>query len=96
MTESILEAAHGLVFGDRGDAYDHPAVDYQRAVDIFNAITGCDLTAAEGIVFMKAVKLSRLGRALQAGFPAEAIRDTITDDAGYTECLWQTLTYEPE
>ena len=90
----ILVEAHGLVHGDRGEAYDHPAVDYARVAEIANAILGTDLTGAECQVVLIAVKLSRLGRGMQAGFAPEQMRDSITDAAGYLECLWQTLTYE--
>lgn len=92
--QSPLLEAHGLVHGPRGDAYDHPFIDYQRTTDIFNAITGHNLTASEGVLFMKAVKLSRLGRGLRAGFPPEDLRDTVVDDLGYGECFWMTYTKE--
>jgi hypothetical protein len=90
----ILVDAHALVHGDRGDAYDHPAVDYLRVAEITNAIIGTDLTPAECQVVLVAVKLSRLGRGMQADFDPAQMRDSIVDAAGYLECLWQTLTYE--
>jgi hypothetical protein len=94
--DSITADAHALVYGDRGALYDHPAVDYQRTVDLFNSIVeGADLTAAEGVVFMLCVKLSRLGNGIEQGFPPEMLRDTIVDLAGYAECLYGVLTFVP-
>ena len=94
--DSITADAHALVYGDRGALYDHPAVDYQRTVDLFNSmVEGADLTAAEGVVFMLCVKLSRLGNGIEQGFPPEMLRDTIVDLAGYAECLYGVLTFVP-
>ena len=94
--DSITADAYALVYGDRGALYDHPAVDYQRTVDLFNSmVEGADLTAAEGVVFMLCVKLSRLGNGIDQGFPPEMLRDTIVDLAGYAECLYGVMTYVP-
>lgn len=94
--DSITADAHALVYGDRGALYDHPAVDYQRTVDLFNTmVEGADLTAAEGVVFMLCVKLSRLGNGIEQGFPPEMLRDTIVDLAGYAECLYGVMTFVP-
>lgn len=86
--------AFALVHGDRGALYGHPAEDYARTVALFELMTGHSLTAAEGVVFMKCMKLSRLATALEGDMPPEAMRDTIVDDAGYGDCLWGVLTYE--
>jgi hypothetical protein len=83
-----------LVHGPRGDSYDHPHTDYSRTVDIFNAVTGHNLTAAEGVLFMHAVKMSRIGRGMQAAFTPGEMRDSIVDAAGYIECFWMTLEKE--
>ena len=91
---SILTAAHALVHGDRGEAYDHPAVDYRRTADIFAMLTGIELTPEEGVLFMLAVKLSRLARGVQADFPPCELRDTVVDAAGYLECYWAAVTYD--
>lgn len=92
--ESPLLEAHRLVSGDRGDSYGSPWEDYARTVAIFNGITGRDLTTAEGILFMVAVKLSRVAHGLDVGLPPERLRDSITDGAGYLDCLWQTIVHE--
>jgi len=77
--QTILQEAQALVYGSRQGDYGHPREDYQRTVAIFRAITGHDLTAAEGVWFMIAVKLSRQSR--------QHKRDNLTDLCGYTECL---------
>lgn len=80
--ESITEEAHRLVSGDRGQAYGPPDVDYGRTAAIFNAMTGRDLTAYEGVQFMVAVKLSRMAVSPER-------RDHYVDAAGYVQCLWE-------
>jgi hypothetical protein len=83
----VLDRAASLVYGDRNGSYGSPLDDYARTVTIFNAVTGRDLSPLEGLVFMKAVKMSRLGHGLTSGFAFDSVADTLTDDAGYTECL---------
>lgn len=94
--DSITADAHKLVYGDRQYAYSHPADDYARTVDIFRAITGIDLTPQEGSLFMAAVKLSRIAHGLEQSHPAELVRDSIVDLAGYAEVLWGIMIHEPE
>lgn len=75
----ILTEAHALVNRDRGNAYGHPADDYGRTVAAFNALTGHELSTADGVLFMVCVKLSR-----------EQERhgtDNLRDLAGYSACL---------
>lgn len=88
---SVLLDAFSLVGGARNDTYGPPWEDYDRTVDLFNALTGEALDTREGLLFMVCVKLSRIGHALEADLPASLWRDSITDAAGYLECLWQTL-----
>lgn len=94
--DSITADAHRLVYGDRQHAYAHPAIDWTRTVDIFRAITGIELTVEEGALFMAAVKLSRIAYGLEQTHPAELVRDSIVDLAGYAEVLWGIMIYEPE
>lgn len=84
MSESVLQEAHRLVYGDRGRDYGPPWEDYGRTVAIFNAMTGRDLSVHEGIMFMVAVKLSRMGQ-------SPGLRDHYTDAAGYIDCAWQAI-----
>lgn len=93
--DSITADAHRLVYGDRGSLYSHPYEDYSRTVGIFAAMTGIELTVPEAILFMKAVKLSRLCHGLEQGFPPHLLRDSVVDDAGYSECLWGAMIFEP-
>ena len=93
---SITADAHQLVYGDRQYVYSHPAIDYGRTVDIFRAITGIEMTPEEGALFMAAVKLSRIAYGLEQMHPAELVRDSIVDLAGYAEVLWGIMIYEPE
>lgn len=86
---SILSEAESLVYGDRGRDYGPPWEDYGRTAEIFNAITGRDLTAAEAITFMVAVKLSRT-----AVSPRK--RDHYVDAAGYLDCLYRTIERTPD
>jgi hypothetical protein len=94
--DSISADATRLVYSERGTAYNHPAIDYSRTVDIFRGITGVELTAEEGVLFMVAVKLSRIANGLDEGHPPELMRDSLVDLAGYAECLWGVVTFDPE
>ena len=80
----ILTEAYNLITGDRQHDYDHPLDDYSRTVDIFAAITGHNLTAEEGILFMVCVKLSRLMNEINRDLD---VPDNGRDAAGYIGCL---------
>ena len=72
----IVNEAYHLITGPRQNDYSHPADDYQRTVNIFNAITGHDLTVEEGILFMVAMKLSRLHNEIETGWMCRTTRGT--------------------
>ena len=93
---STLKEAHNLVYGARGDLYAHPAEDYARTVAIFKQLTGIDMTPEDGILFMLAVKMSRLAHAHQNNFPSAKRYDTVVDGEGYLDCYWQALTRKEE
>ena len=80
----IVREAYELIVGPRQDAYSHPAEDYTRTAAIFNAITGHDLTTEEAVLFMVAVKLSRLQHEMNAG---QWLPDNTRDAIGYLGCL---------
>jgi hypothetical protein len=80
----IISEAYNLITGDRQNDYDHPLDDYSRTVDIFRAITGIVLTAEEGILFMVAMKLSRLANELDKHLD---VPDNTRDAIGYLGCL---------
>jgi len=70
-------AAVNLITGDRAKQYGPPDVDFQRTVDVFNRLTGRDLTIKDGIMFMMCVKLSR---AMNLDQP-----DNMVDLCGYAD-----------
>jgi hypothetical protein len=80
----ILLEAHDLITGDRHKAYAHPLEDYTQTRDIFEAVTGIHLTVEQAILFMVAVKLSRLRTAMDAGSWSH---DSLVDACGYLGCL---------
>ena len=80
----IISEAYNLITGQRQNDYDHPLEDYSRTVDIFRAITGINLSAEEGILFMICVKFSRFANELQNGLN---VPDNLRDAAGYIGCL---------
>lgn len=88
---SILLDAHALVHGDRNGVYGPPAQDYSRTAALFRSASGHDLSVPEAILFMVCMKLSRIGHGLHQGFSPDLLRDSITDAAGYLECLWWAL-----
>lgn len=88
MWDSVTAEANGLVHNQRGALYNHPSVDYSRTAEIFEAITGVSLSVPEAVAFMLSVKLSRIGNALEQGFTADMVRDSLVDLAGYADCLY--------
>lgn len=86
----IVNEAYDLITGPRQNDYNHPAEDYQRTVNIFNAVTGHDLTAEEGILFMVAMKLSRLYNEIDNGLD---VPDNTRDAIGYLGCLNMARVY---
>lgn len=80
----ILLEAHRLITGPRQHAYSHPADDYARTADIFHALTGIRLTVEQAILFMVAVKFSRLRHNLDHG---RWHHDSLVDAIGYLGCL---------
>jgi len=87
----IVREAYELIVGPRQDAYSHPAEDYERTARIFNAITGQHLTTEAAILFMVAVKLSRLQHEINAG---AWLPDNTRDAIGYLGCLHMARTYD--
>lgn len=89
---SILLDAFALVHGDRGRAYGPPWEDYLRVTNQFNSLWGDNvLDVNAGIMFMISMKLGRIAHGLEQGFSAEQLKDSITDAAGYLDCLYGSL-----
>jgi hypothetical protein len=81
----IVNEAHDLITGPRQNDYDHPMTDYQRTADIYNALTGKQsMTPEAAVMFMVAMKLSRLMSEMQRGLD---IPDNTRDAIGYLGCL---------
>ena len=93
---SILLDGFALVHGDRGRAYGPPWEDYQRVTNLFNSLWGDDvLDVNAGILYMICMKLGRIARGIEEGFTAEQLKDSITDAAGYLDCLYGSLLNPP-
>lgn len=89
---SILLDGFALVHGDRGRAYGPPWEDYQRVTNLFNSLWGADvLDVNAGILFMICMKVGRIAHGLELGFDADQLKDSITDAAGYLDCLYGSL-----
>lgn len=84
--QSILKEAHGLVYGERKDAYGHPYDDYVCTAALMTAILRTGgviapdkaISAYQAVLMMAAVKLSRASRIHK--------RDNLVDLAGYAAC----------
>lgn len=72
----ILQEAINLTAGDRNRAYGDPVENMQHIADIFNAITGRDLTAWEVATLHRATKLARSAT-------NKTHRDSTVDETAY-------------
>lgn len=86
---SCLEEAARLTGGDRNKAYGEPVDNMMHTADIFNAITGRDITAREAAIFMVAAKLARLKT-------TPAHRDSHVDAAAYMAILYECAVAEAQ
>jgi hypothetical protein len=84
ITETCLEEAQRLVYGDRGETYGHPLDDFGRTAQMWTALLGAPVTAEQVAMCMVALKLSRE--------MYQPKRDNRTDAAGYAECLDRIAT----
>ena len=75
MSETVLQEAQRLVYGDRQADYGHPMDDFTRTAAMWTAILGMPVTPEQVGLCMIAVKVSR-----QCNHPK---RDNMTDAAGY-------------
>jgi hypothetical protein len=80
----ILQEAYKIVNQDRQNTYGHPKDDYTKVINIYQTLTGKELTINDAILFMVSVKLARLRTNLEAG---QLHHDTLLDTIGYLTCL---------
>ncbi len=80
----ILTEAHDLVTGPRQQAYSHPYDDYWKVAQLFNNMTGIQLSIKQAVTFMICVKLARIATNDAQG---RWHRDSVVDAAGYLACL---------
>ena len=74
--KDVLEEAHDLKYGDRKNLYGDAAENHERIAEIFNLITGRDLSAYEIALMHVATKLTRA-----KANPSH--RDSYVDGAAY-------------
>ncbi len=75
---SVLKDAHALINGPRAHDYGNVREHYTRVVGLFEILTGHALTAEQGVVFMRCVKLDREHNGRHK-------RDNVVDDVGYAD-----------
>ncbi len=74
-SETVLQEAQRLVYGDRGVSYGAPLDDFSRTAKMWGAILGVSVSAEQVGLCMIAVKISRECNAHK--------RDNLCDAAGY-------------
>ena len=80
----ILQEAYKIVNQDRQNTYGHPKDDYTKVTNIFETLTGKQLTLTEALLFMVSVKLARLKTNLDQG---HLHYDTHLDTIGDLTCI---------
>ena len=76
---SVLTEADALVSGDRQDTYGPPSEDFGRTAQLWSAVLGTPVTAAQVGLCMICVKLSRECHVHK--------RDNLVDIAGYAKTV---------
>lgn len=85
----ILQEAINLTAGDRNRTYGDPVQNMQHIADIFNAITGRDLTAWDVATLHRATKLARSAT-------NKTHRDSTVDETAYGGIAYEcALALEP-
>jgi hypothetical protein len=80
----ILTEAHHLITGPRQQSYSHPFDDYYKVKELFEIMTGVQLTVEQAVTFMICVKLARIATNAERD---RWHRDSVVDAAGYLGCL---------
>ena len=86
---------HGQGSDTRGGLYGPPWEDYALTTSLYGQMTGIELSPVEGILFMVAVKLSRLSYGIAQEFPTELLRDHFVDAIGYLDCAFGVMVHQP-
>lgn len=86
---------HGQGSDTRGGLYGPPWDDYALTTSLYGQMTGIELSPVEGILFMVAVKLSRLSYGIAQDFPVEMLRDHFVDAIGYLDCAFGVMVHQP-
>jgi hypothetical protein len=76
MSESILEEAQRIIFGQRNADYGHPRENFKNIADLWTAFKGVEFTPMDVALMMIQVKVARLESGVYH-------RDSVTDIAGY-------------
>jgi hypothetical protein len=87
----ILQEAYKIVNQDRQNTYGHPKDDYTKVTNIYQTLTGHQLTLTDALLFMVSVKLARLKTNLDQG---HLHHDTLLDTIGYLTCI--NMIHQPE
>lgn len=87
----ILQEAYKIVNQDRQNTYGHPKDDYTKVTNIYQTLTGHQLTLTDALLFMVSVKLARLKTNLDLG---QLHYDTLLDAIGYLTCI--NMIHQPE
>jgi len=82
---TLAEDAITLTSTSRHDTYGHPADDFGRAGQIWEAILGVPVSAEQVALCMVGVKLARLGHTPDH-------RDSVVDAIGYLLTYWACVT----
>ena len=83
---SVCAEADVLINGERQESYGHPAENFTRTAQMWSAILGFDVSAADVGLCMVALKLAR-----EANAPS---RDNLVDIAGYAGALEKLEEYD--
>lgn len=83
----LLSEAIELTGGDRNEAYGDPVLNHQHIADIFNAVTGRNLSAREIVLVHVATKLARRAR-------NPTHRDSYVDGMAYTGIEYECALHD--
>lgn len=83
-TETILDEAKGLIYGDRQDQYGDALTSFGNIADGWSVIAGTEITAEQVCMMMGWLKMMRL-------LNQPTHHDSVVDLAGYAGCYEKVL-----